>query len=170
VLTGDTLDISELLDFSFYDWVRVYDPAPFPEQRESLGRWLGPAHNIGQALCYYILKSNGQVIARTSVRALTEDELNDPADKLHHDEFDKSITEAIGSFDPDLIQGIPIDEPKEPLLEPPISPLEPAQHTTYGPDTLINASIILPRGDRSELGKVVRRKRNNEGLLIGRKH
>jgi len=50
VLTGDTPDISEYLNFEFYQWVKVYDPVAFPHNREYLGRWLGPAHNIGQAL------------------------------------------------------------------------------------------------------------------------
>ena len=171
ILTGDSPDISELLDFSFYDWVKVYDPAPFPEQRESLARWLGPAHNVGQALCFYVLKANGQVIARSSVRALTETEISDPSEQNSRDEFDKSIKEALGAFDPELILDVPIEELEEPLPDPPPRKTsDPPDDVTHGPDPLINASLILPRGDRAELGKVVGRKRNNEGLLVGRKH
>jgi hypothetical protein len=42
----------------------------FPEEREQLDRWLDPAHDIGQALCYWILKSNGLVVAKTTVKAI----------------------------------------------------------------------------------------------------
>ena len=102
------------------------------------------AHGIGQALCFYVLKSNGQVISHTNVQALTEDELNDPAEKLLQDKFAKSVSDAIGSFDPNLMQDIPVDDPEEPFLL--TSDTEPVHDVTYGPDTIIHASIILPRG------------------------
>jgi hypothetical protein len=172
VLTGDSPDISEILVFGFYDWIKFYEPAPFPQQRETLGRWLGPAHNVGQALCFYILKSNGQIIACSTVCALTDMETHDPTELLSRQDFDNSVKEYIGSFDPTLIADIPIDDLEEPILTSTLQEDEAshANDLSYGPDTLINASIILPRGDRSELGKIKGRKRNNEGLLIGRKH
>ncbi|MGH3056523.1 MAG: hypothetical protein ACRDL7_16235, partial [Gaiellaceae bacterium] len=67
ILTGDTPDISHLIHFAFYQPVHYLESSStFPEEREKLGRWLGPAHNIGQAMCYYILKPNGQVICRST--------------------------------------------------------------------------------------------------------
>jgi hypothetical protein len=175
VLTGNTPDISDLLDFEFYQWIKYYDPAPFPEQREKLGRWLGPAHGIGQALCYYILKENGQIIARTSVRGLTDEEWRNDNEKKDRDQFEKQVTEFIGSFNGELIHETPIDEPEE-IFEAQddhvlgttdaVALSDPVQ----GPDPLINASIILPKGDRSELATVKGRKRDAEGLFIGRKH
>ncbi|MGH7974081.1 MAG: hypothetical protein ACREBR_01045, partial [bacterium] len=72
VLKGNTPDISELMDFDFYQWVKFNEPAAsFTEQRVVLGRWLGVAHDVGQAMCYWILKDNGRIVARTTVRALT---------------------------------------------------------------------------------------------------
>mmetsp|Transcript_19095 Transcript_19095/g.27144 ORF Transcript_19095/g.27144 Transcript_19095/m.27144 type:complete len:183 (+) Transcript_19095:3493-4041(+) len=145
ILTGDSPDISEILDFSFYDWVKVYEPAPFPETPESLARWLGPAHNVGQALCFFILTENGQIVARSSVRALTDVELNDPAEKQLRDAFDKSIPDAVGTSDPDLINDIPIDELEEPLLDtPPAVSCTSPDDVAHGPDLMINASLILP--------------------------
>ncbi|MGH3053835.1 MAG: hypothetical protein ACRDL7_02535, partial [Gaiellaceae bacterium] len=53
VTTGDTPDISELLDYEFYQWVKYRELGTrFPEQRMELGRWLGIAHDVGQAMCY----------------------------------------------------------------------------------------------------------------------
>jgi hypothetical protein len=52
ILTGNSPDISDFLDFEVYQWVKYYEPAAFPASREYLGRWLGNAHGVSQALCY----------------------------------------------------------------------------------------------------------------------
>ena len=44
-VTGDTVDISEYLDFSFYDWCRYHENAGLGPMK--LGRWLGVAHKVG---------------------------------------------------------------------------------------------------------------------------
>jgi len=42
--TGQTPDISEYTEFSFYEMLWYYDEmAVFPEDRRKLGRWLGVA-------------------------------------------------------------------------------------------------------------------------------
>ena len=49
-ITGETPDISEYLDFMFYDWA-IYKPnAGLGE--DSLGRWLGVSHKVGQLMSY----------------------------------------------------------------------------------------------------------------------
>ena len=65
-ITGETPDISEWIDYDFYDWVYFWDEPSAPE-KPVVGRWLGVSHRIGSALCYFILKSNGQVDSRTTV-------------------------------------------------------------------------------------------------------
>jgi hypothetical protein len=47
----DTTDISHLCEFAWYDWIWYLDPVDFPEDKRNLGRWLGPAHDIGDAMC-----------------------------------------------------------------------------------------------------------------------
>ena len=47
IITGDTPDISEYLDFSFYDWVSYRANAGLGEV--SIGRWIGVSHKIGQS-------------------------------------------------------------------------------------------------------------------------
>jgi len=58
------LDISSLCAFDFYEPVWFYDPHSFLEENRILGRWLGEAHHIGQAMCYWVLTKTGRVIAR----------------------------------------------------------------------------------------------------------
>ena len=44
------------------------------EVRE-LGRWLGPSHDVGQAMCSKLLNKKAQIVCRTSVFPLSvEDE------------------------------------------------------------------------------------------------
>ena len=53
IITGETPDISEYLDFDFYDWVTYKTNAGVgaPE----LGRWLGVSHRVGPIMSYWIL-------------------------------------------------------------------------------------------------------------------
>ena len=53
-ITGNTVDISEWLDFSFYDLVWYWDQAKPTNDKDSrhLGRWLGVAHRVGSSMCY----------------------------------------------------------------------------------------------------------------------
>ncbi len=50
-LTGDTIDISEWTEFEFYDLVIYWDNRE-SDAKQIIGRWLGPSHHIGSALCY----------------------------------------------------------------------------------------------------------------------
>ena len=64
-LTGDTLDIFELFDFEFRELVRYFEnpEIKFPKPKRMLGRWLGIAESVRQAMCYYIvLTDRGTVI------------------------------------------------------------------------------------------------------------
>jgi len=70
-VTGHTPDISEYLDYSWYETVWYHDQdAPFPETWRKLAKWLGVAHCVGQALCYYILPESGRPIVRSTIQAL----------------------------------------------------------------------------------------------------
>ena len=72
-VTGETPNISEYLDFSFYDWVWYRDNAGVGDNM--FGRWLGVSHHTGNLMSYWILTSNGRVISRTTVQRVTNLEL-----------------------------------------------------------------------------------------------
>src|SRR5688500_2997993 len=62
---GVTPDISRLLQFYFYQPIFYLDtnkPA-FPKSKELLGHWVGLTENIGDALTYWILTTEHQLIA-----------------------------------------------------------------------------------------------------------
>ena len=71
---GDLPNISHFLYFNIYQPVHYLEQVvAFPVNCQLLGRWLGPLHNVGQALCYWIMKPNGEVISRLTVSDIALD-------------------------------------------------------------------------------------------------
>ena len=68
-VSGETVNISEYLDFSFYDWVWYWDQTGTAGRK--LGPWLGVSHRTGSQLCYYVLTGSCSVISRGTVSRVT---------------------------------------------------------------------------------------------------
>jgi hypothetical protein len=66
IITGNFPDISELLEFKWYQLIWYYEPNEFPHQNKQIARQIGIANHVGQALCYWILPASGTPIARTT--------------------------------------------------------------------------------------------------------
>ena len=104
IMTRSTADISHICEFGWYDWVMFWDNVPsFPDNKLVLGRYLGPATDVGSALTAKILKSNGQTVCRSTLRHLNDEELHCPIQKELHRSFDESMTHhlVLVSFDKD---------------------------------------------------------------------
>lgn len=69
IITGDTPEISEYLDFPYYGWVTFRQNAGLGPLE--LGRWLGVSHRVGPMMSYWILPSSGIPISCTTVQNLT---------------------------------------------------------------------------------------------------
>ena len=52
-VTDETPDISEYLDFAFYDWCWYNDNASLEETK--LSKWLGISHRIDSLMSYWVL-------------------------------------------------------------------------------------------------------------------
>ena len=50
----------------------------YPYNKQTLGRYIGPATDVGSAMCYKIIRSDGQIAFRTTVRSLTLSERANP--------------------------------------------------------------------------------------------
>ena len=97
IVTGETPDISEWVDFEFYDRVWFYDhkKIEMDSTGRRLARWLGIAHRVGSDLCYWLLLPNGKVLARTTVQHVTrEDFLNEDV-KMQVNQFDEQIEDRL---------------------------------------------------------------------------
>jgi len=182
---GHTPDISSLCEFDFYEPVWYFDPHTFPEDNRLLGRWLGEAHQIGQAMCYWILTNTGKVIARSTVQAISEADINTEQVTSELKAFDSAIetrlsdsSEGHDSLDlPDYLQFVDEGLANEDIQTPHYEQVEPEaampeaddlDHDAY--DKYIAAEVILPKGDTFLLGKVIGRKRDAEDNLIGTAH
>ena len=68
-ITGETGDISDYLDFGFYDQVWFHENSGLGEW--GLGCWLVVLHRTDGAMSYLIFKANGYVVSRTTVQRIT---------------------------------------------------------------------------------------------------
>ncbi len=97
--TGQTPDISECTEFRFYEPVWYYDEqATFPEDRRKIGRWLGVAHRIGQALCYFILSNKAQPIVRSTVQKISQDELQTESVKIKLNDYEEEVKNRLDGY------------------------------------------------------------------------
>ena len=70
-VTGETPDISDWLDFSFFDLVHYWKNdtmLDMTDDKKQFGYWLGVSHRVGTVLTYWILKALGKIIANASVK------------------------------------------------------------------------------------------------------
>ena len=71
-ITGETEDMSDYLDFGFYDRVWFHENAGLGKR--GIGRWIGVLHRTGGAMSYWILKANDYVVSQTTVQRITNPE------------------------------------------------------------------------------------------------
>jgi len=163
-ITSRTPDISEYIHFDWMQWVWYQEPAQFPETIQCLGRWLGVAHDVGQAMTYWLLTEKGTVLARSSVTVLTGLEEHEPQAKAQQESFmSKLAANSPGSSDLASSQIFPelVDD------EPEFSTPEADEYTPESYDEYLQAQVILPVGGELRRGQVIRRKRDHQGQPIG---
>ena len=185
LVMGYTPDISELVEFDWYQWVWFNDPVS--PGRTQLGRWLGPAHNAGQGLAYYVLNEKGEVVMRSTVIPVRDDELLQPPMVERQKAFSDAIEQTIGNYsrvaadlttqkpaeDRDIYHSIffDVDDHSEDLLVqefdpddlPVVMPCHDDIRNLDAPcasltDTLLGAEVTLPSAEGHVQGKVKRRK------------
>ena len=99
-ITGETPDISEYLDFTFYGWVTYHKNEGLGEL--SIGRWSGVSHKVGQSMSYWILPVLGIVISCTTVQRLTRSEKVAYEWKAIKSDYDTKIYERLDVKNSDL--------------------------------------------------------------------
>jgi Reverse transcriptase (RNA-dependent DNA polymerase) len=182
-LTGETPDISEYLDFGFYDYVWYRDNAGVGDNK--FGRWLGVSHRIGILMSFWILTEAGNVISRTTVQRVTNLELTTVEVRQRAKEYDEHIKELLK--DNDLV--VPDDDERvlqdwndytdlddedcarefsEVISDEKI----PEADEDFTPDTIgdtyMEKEVIIPdEADAANIGRVTKRLRDAEGRPIG---
>jgi hypothetical protein len=172
-VTGNTPDISELLEFEWYQPIWYYEPSEFPRQNKIIGRWLGIAHRIGQALCFWILPKSGVPIARTTIQAISIADLQTDSIKAMLQEYDQAIEQklievgTISYFTLYREDERPYDLEEEELKEPEqqARDLSEIEHDAF--NELLLTEPLLIREGAEERAKIIGRKRDHEGNLVG---
>jgi len=166
-VTGRTPDISEFVHFDWLQWVWYREPSTFPEHDSRLGRWLGVAQDVSQAMTYWVLTDKNTVIARSSVTALTSIEERDDQIKGQQGVFmtrlfqrgqgnnGSDTSEPVDIF-PDLVDDVPE-----------FTTPEADNYTPESYDEYLQAQVVLPIGGELRRGQVIQRKRDHEGRPIG---
>ena len=174
IMSGQPADISHLAELAWYDWVMFWGTKEgYPDYKEVYGRWLGPATDIGPAMCSKILQQNGQVIYTSSYRPLTEEEWESAKERELRDEFDAAIKSKLGDAvtDKDLEEkgaSTPVyevyqdDDDGEHPQQPEV--IEP---TPEDADNYVGAEVELPQGGKVVQGRVKRRVRDEDNQPMG---
>ena len=159
MMRGPT-DISHIGEYGWFDWVMFRDNLPtFPDNKMILGRYLGPATNIGNAMTAKILKANGPFVCRSTLRQLTQEELDSPVHQEAQRKFNESIDASLGpgstdeDFDAeDLMPELPHMEDQETDNS---DDQPPDEMMPEAGDNYINAKISIPKGGSLARGRVI---------------
>eukprot|EP00934_Nitzschia_sp_Nitz4_P004494 Nitzschia sp. Nitz4//scaffold699_size1639//47//1622//NITZ4_009318-RA/size1639-snap-gene-0.2-mRNA-1//-1//CDS//3329556654//4484//frame0 len=176
-LTGDTPDISELLDFAFYDRVWFKENAGLDVSHITSGT----SYHIG----FYQHPASGIPISCTTVARVTHIESQEDGNKHRFKEYDEQIQQRFK--DPHLlVQG---EKPEPDAWRQLIEDDEdfaaefnrtfndetiPEADDVFTPDSYdqyLNMEVALDRGsDSPQLARVTKRLRDAQGKPIGRHH
>jgi hypothetical protein len=113
LMTGDTSDISKLVEFEWYEWV-WFSPSTerLPEKlgkgkkkyldhetgsdqflNMELGRYLGPSLEMGEELASKILTQTGHIAVRTSVYPISQQEMDSEDHRRQRDDWSTALRE-----------------------------------------------------------------------------
>jgi hypothetical protein len=174
---GNTPDISSLVSFVFYDAIWYYDETPaFPEPKRKVGRWLGEAHDYGQAMCYWLLSDTAQVITRSNVQPIPIDKLSLPETRATIEELDVKIADKLGEVSKEEKYDLDNEDDQLPdYITPEYEPYEKENSMPEADewdaeayDQYISAQVRLPKDGTEVLGQVISRKRDVVGNPIGK--
>ena len=95
-------DISEYLDYDFFQYIKVRDKREYPKESIRLARWLGPSEAVGSKLTYWCLMADTlKIIPRSTIRPLTKEEIKDEVERKAREDFDLKVYERWGTKNPD---------------------------------------------------------------------
>ena len=175
---GTQGDISKICSFGWYEWVYYRDFGSFPENKEKLGRVLGPCINEGNEMAQNILTSKGKIIPRRTLRRLRPDEIHSESEKSKRSIFTSIIKQKLGDsmtkppkpLAPDHVPYSDECDP-DPIHLPddndPVLPDGTAAFEKPITDHWIHAELNLPQGETLSKAKVIGRAKDNNGEVIG---
>ena len=200
IVSGNTKDISHLVDFAIWDWCWCLSPNRASKDGKQLCRWLGPSFTIGAALCFAVAIANGQVLQRSSVIPLSLEERNSEPMEEKKKEFMEDLKKNLKK----KADGVSLSEDELDRIRlkynMPISAIEDGGYPHYAPyenhtqedprhkieddfeeppdqeadpvefDKYVSAKVSFNADGVETFGVVKGRKRDSSGSLIGHYH
>eukprot|EP00978_Attheya_sp_CCMP212_P042147 scaffold252254_cov45-Attheya_sp.AAC.1 len=143
-----------------------------------LGRWVGVAHRIGQAMVYYVIPESGVPLVRSTVQPFSDEDKRNPAVTAEIVDLDKSINRILKKDDdlnwngeiPNRLLDEDEDEDGFKAVEPDSVMPEADDYDEETLDKWLSAKVLLPHGDTQSPATVRHRKRDHEGNPVGTSH
>jgi len=188
-ITGQTTDISDWLDFEFYDTVWVLNRTSIKmdtvNEERLPAKWLGVSHHVGRDLSYWLLLGSGKIVSRTSVQHVTQSDMRDDILKKRINEFEETLEERLNSEnfqseetdvdfyfeDVEIAEdnpNAPTDEEYGDMIQEENKDVDEFDNVVY--NRYLGAELSINRGDSEIRGRVVKRARCNNGEFIGLLH
>ena len=182
-VTGETPEISEYIDFGFYDPCWYKENAGMGETK--MGRWLGVSHKTRSLMSFWVLTPSCHVVSRTSVQRNTKIELQEETNKRRVTTFDNAVKEYLCDYNHVLNDGgksepydwsiHPFeDDPdfQEELYDAVNNPKAKEADELFTPDSYdqyLQMELALPQGDSLEarMAKDTKRLKDASGIPIG---
>ncbi|KAI2507356.1 Reverse transcriptase (RNA-dependent DNA polymerase) [Fragilaria crotonensis] len=189
IITGDTPDISEYVDFDFYDWVLFKGDAGLGAVE--VARWLGVSHRVGRLMSYWLLPESGIPISATTVQRMTNDEkTTDEMQKrmAHYEERLQSVFETPSAdltrtlrdvhpshvIDPENEDSSFYDDFTRVIDDAQLKHADEefAKNTEVTSDPYVGMEMAMTRGAEGELvhATVRKRVRDEDGTPVGTAH
>jgi hypothetical protein len=171
-MTRNTANISHIAEFGWCNRVMFCDNKPsYPDDKFILGHYLGPAIDTGLALTAKILKMNGMFVCRSTLRHLTNEELNSSVHKDMRRKFDESIEHHLGPEA--LMQDFTAEDlTQDPTYFDDTNAMDPEYgETEITPkigDNYLSAELMLPKGGVMVKGCMTARKLDWDSNPVGR--
>ena len=188
IITGETPDISEYMDFGFYDWVLYRSNAGLGPVE--VGKWLGVSHRVGQLMSYWILPKSGRPISCSTVQRLSNLERQTETYKAKMNDFQQSVKRKWEAEHAELpVRALNQREGAQHILDlereddefqeefnrvissDDLIDVEDQEPSEFGEhDAYLNMEIGLPRGDDDGIvhARVKRRAVDEDGKPIGK--
>ena len=182
-VTGETPEISEYIDFGFYDPCWYKENAGMGKTK--MGRWLGVSHKTGSLMSFWILTLSCCVVSRTSAQRITNLELQEETNKWRLTAFDDAVKGYLRDYNHVLNDGSksePYDWSTHPFDDDPDfqeefdnavnNPEVKDADELFTPDTYdqyLQMELALPQGDSLEprLARVTKQLKDSNGIPIG---
>jgi hypothetical protein len=143
-----------------------------------LGRYLGPSFEVGEGMSMKILTKVGTVAVRTSILPMSQQEMDLEDHRRLRDDWSQALKEKLR----DRVNPTTQDEDErlyhfaadyqmahDKDLEDGEEPVPEADDVDYAAfDKFLQSQVLLPKGDETKLGRVVKRQRDENGNLLGK--